>query len=310
MERNARIYVAGSNTFIGAAILKALQHRGYTNLIAEPTADWSLQSKAAVDAFFARNKPEYVFLVAGKSAGIMGNIKFPADLMLENLLIACHVIESARRYRVKKLLYLASSCCYPQRQSHLIKEEDLLTGPLEVTSECYSVAKIAGIKLVESYRSQFGSNFICGIPANIFGPGDDFTSEDSHVIGALIGRMQEAKEKRLSKLVIWGTGKPRREFIYVDDLADACNFIMEHYDEKEPINLGSGNAISIAELADMIKAVTGFKGDLFFDSSKPDGVPIKLLDSTKLKKLGWGPTFSFPDAIRFTYDWYCKHYRL
>ena len=233
----------------------------------------------------------------------------PADLMMDNLLIACNVIDSAYRHGVKKLLYLASSCCYPKHCSQPMKERELLTGTLEPTSEPYAVAKIAGLKLNQSYKKQYGADFICGISANIFGPDDDFSIEDSHVIGAIIRKIHEAKSRDLREVVIWGTGKPRREFIYVDDLANACIFIMRKYSDIEPINLGCGEDISIHELALLTKKVIDFKGKIIFDPSKPDGMPVKLLDSYKLKKMGWKPAWLFEKALCETYKGFLQKER-
>lgn len=300
METKNKIYVTGSKEFIGSSLINILKHSGYDNIIsldAEP----DLRDRASVDGFFALNRPEYVFLTAGKSAGIMGNTRMPADLMMDNLLIACNVIDSAYRHGVKKLFYLASSCCYPKHCAQPMKESDLLTGVMEPTSEPYAVAKIAGLKLIQSYRKQYGANFICGIAANVFGPGDDFSIEDSHVIGAVILKIHEAKLRDLKEVVIWGTGMPRREFIYVDDLADACIFVMRNYSDIEPVNLGCGEDASIRELSLLIKKAVGFKGNIIFDSSKPDGMLVKLLDSGKLKKMGWKPAWQFEKALRETY---------
>lgn len=306
MKRESCIYVAGGNSFIGAAIVNTLKRRGYLNILGVLNDDLDLRDRGCVDYFFAKRKPEYVFLVAGKSAGIAGNAKFPAELMLDNLLIECNIMDSAYRHGVKKFLYLASSCCYPKHCAQPMKESDLLTGALEPTNEPYAVAKIAGLKLAQSYRKQYNANFICGIPANVFGPGDDFRPEDSHVIAGLIRRMHEANINNLKKFVIWGTGKPKREFIYVDDLADACIFVMRNYDDIEPINLGSGETLSIKELALMLKKIIGFRKGLIFDSAKPDGMPAKVLNVHKLRKLGWRPHWVFRKALQKTYDWFVK----
>lgn len=300
METKNKIYVAGGNEFIGSAIVNILKRDEYDNIVS-PGIEPDLHDRASVDGFFAENKPEYVFLTAGKSAGIIGNTKMPAGLMIDNLLIACNVIDSAYRHGVKKLFYLASSCCYPKHCSQPMKESDLLTGILEPTSEPYAVAKIAGLKLTQSYKKQYGADFICGISANIFGPDDDFSIEDSHVIGALIRKIHDAKSRDLKEVVIWGTGKPRREFIYVDDLASACIFIMRKYSDIEPINLGYGEDISIHELALLIKRVIDFKGKIILEPSKPDGMPVKLLDSCKLKKMDWKPAWPFEKALAETY---------
>lgn len=308
METKSNIYITGGNEFIGSAIVNILRHDGYDNIV-NPGIERDLHDRASVDSFFAENKPEYVFLTAGKSAGIMGNTRMPADLMMDNLIISCNVIDSAYRHGVKKLLYLASSCCYPKYCSQPMKESDLLTGILESTSESYAVAKIAGLELAQSYKKQYGADFICGITANIFGPDDDFSIEDSHVIGAIIRKIHEAKSLDLKEVVIWGTGKPRREFIYIDDLADACIFVMRNYNDIEPINLGGDEDISIHELALLIKKVIDFKGKIIFDFSKPDGMPVKLLDSYKLKKMGWKPAWPFEKALVETYKGFLQKKR-
>lgn len=308
MKTKSKIYVTGGSEFIGSAVINILKRDGYENIVSlgiEP----DLRDRLSVDGFFAENKPEYVFLTAGRSAGIIGNTRMPADLMMDNLIIACNVIDSAYRYGVKKLLYLASSCCYPKYCSQPMKESDLLTGILEPTSEPYAVAKIAGLELTQSYKKQYGADFICGISANIFGPDDDFSIEDSHVIGALIRKIHEAKSRDLKEVMIWGTGKPRREFIYVDDLADACIFVMRNYNDIEPINLGCGDDISIYELSLLIKKVVDFKGKIIFDPSKPDGMPVKLLDLYKLKKMGWKPAWPFENALVETYKGFLQKKR-
>lgn len=306
MGKNDRIYVAGGRTLIGAAILRELERQGYSNIVGRPGEEPDLTDAALVEDFFARTTPDYVFLAAGKSGGIAANQKYPAELMLDNLLVECHVIHSAYRYGVKKLLYLASSCSYPKQCPQPMRVESLLTGPPEPTNEAYAVAKIAGIKLCQAYRQQYGANFIVGIPANTFGPGDDFSTEDSHVIPALIRKMHEAKERCLESVDIWGTGTPRREFIFADDLADACIFVMRKYDNAQPINLGGGSDLSIKELATLIKEVVGYPGELRFDTSKPDGTPLKALDSSKLKEMGWRSKTPFRSALSATYDWFLQ----
>jgi GDP-L-fucose synthase len=302
MNINSSIYVAGDNTLIGAAIQRALEKAGYCNIFSEKGED--LKNVTQIDTFFRERKPEFVFLAAGKTGGIAANIKYPAELMLDNLLIACNIIECAHRHGVKKLLYIASSCSYPRDCAQPIKEESLLTGLLEPTNDAYAIAKIAGIKLCQAYRSQYGSNFIVGIIANAFGPGDDFSEEDSHVVAALIRKMHEAKVNNRKQIEIWGTGNPRREFIFIDDLADACLFIMDNYDSPEPINLGSGTAFSIMDLAESIREVVGFNGAIVYDTSKPDGMPMKSLDSNKIRTLGWHPRFSLGEGLEITYKWY------
>lgn len=300
MERQARIYVAGGRTLIGSALLRQLRQQGYMGLIGgadEP----ALTDADQVETFFTETRPEYVFFAGARSGGIAANQRYPAELMLENLLAACHVISSAYRQRVKKLLYLASSCCYPRECPQPMRVESLLTGPLEPTNTAYAVAKLAGITLCHAYRQQYGANCIAVIPANVFGLGDDFSVEDSHVIPALIRKLHEAKALGLSSIELWGTGTPRRDFLFVDDLADACLFIMEHYNGPEPINVGGGVDLSIAELVEYIKEVVGYRGRISFDPSKPDGMPVKVLDSTRLSELGWKSRTSFHEALRVTY---------
>lgn len=304
MNINSSIYVAGGNTLIGAAIQRALGKSGYCNTFSEKGED--LRNVTQVDTFFRERKPEFVFLSAGKTGGIAANMKYPAELMLDNLLIACNIIECAHRHGVKKLLYLASSCSYPRDCAQPMKEESLLTGLLEPTNEAYAVAKIAGIKLCQAFRSQYGSNFIVGIPANAFGPGDDFSEEDSHVVAALIRKMHEAKVNNRIQVEVWGTGNPRREFIFIDDLADACLFIMDNYDEPGPINLGSDSAFSIRDLVETIREVVGFNGSIVYDTSKPEGMPTKSLDNNKIRALSWHSRFSLKEGLAITYEWYRK----
>jgi len=266
-----------------------------------------LRDASQVDAFFSHAAPEYVFLAAGRSGGIQANQDYPAELLLDNLLIECHVIHSACRHGVKKLLYLASSCSYPKDCPQPMKEGDLLSGPLEPTNEAYAVAKIAGIKLCQAYSRQYGVDFICAIPANVFGPWDDFSPGDSHVIAALLRRMHEAKTGGAAEIEIWGTGKPRREFIFTRELADACHFVMENYHDRAPINLGCGTALSIEELAGMVKEVVGYEGRLRFDPSKADGMPVKILDSSKLLGMGWRPCQDFRPSLEATYRWFLEN---
>jgi GDP-L-fucose synthase len=299
MWKDANIYVAGGQTLLGAALLRRLARHGCTRLCG-PEPD--LQRADEVDAFFARARPDFVFLAAGKSGGIAANQKYPADLIHDNLAVAVNVIEACHRHRVCKLLYLASSCSYPRICPQPMRVESLLAGPLEPTNEAYALAKLAGLKMCQAYRQQYGDRFIAGIPANSFGPGDDYSPEDSHVVGALIRRMHEAKCAGQAAVVIWGTGTPRREFLYVDDLADACLFVMEHYDEAEPINLGVGQDVSIRELASLIREVVGYDGDLEFDTSRPDGMPLKSLDGSELARLGWKPRTDLREALAATYQ--------
>lgn len=306
MNKNSCIFVAGGETLVGAVLLRQLEQQGYTNIAGKPGEEPELSNADQIDAFFARANPEYVFLVAGKSGGIGANQKYPADLMYDNLIIESNVIHAAYRYQTRKLLYLASSCCYPKQCPQPMKVESLLTGPLEPTNEAYALAKIAGIKLCQAYRKQYGADFTAGIPANIFGPGDDFSEEDSHVIGALIRKMHEAKLRCQDSVEIWGTGNARRDFIFADDLADSCIFIMQKYEANEPINLGTNNDFSIRELATLIKKITGYSGNLIFNSSKPDGMPLKALDTTRLIEMGWRSQTPFETALLSTYDWYLQ----
>ncbi len=301
--KNARIYVAGGGTLVGAALLRRLERHGYTNLVGVDSEP-QLTDATEVDRFFEKTGPDYVFLVAGKSGGIGANQKYPADLMLDNLLIEAYVIQSAHRHRTKKLLYLASSCSYPKDCLQPMQVESLLTGRLEPTNEAYAVAKIAGIVLCQAYCQQYGARFISGIPADAFGPGDNFNPEDSHVVAALIRKVHLAKEAGARTVEIWGTGSPRRELIFVDDLADACLFVMQGYDGPLPINIGSGFDMSIRELALLIKKIVGYPGKLHFDESKPDGMLLKTLDSSELRAMGWQPRTSLESSLAITYEWF------
>jgi GDP-L-fucose synthase len=303
MESRDKIYVAGADTLIGEAILRQLERQGYINIVGNEGEQTNLTDAAQVDAFFARTTPDYVFLAAGKSGGISANQEYPAEFMLDNLLVQCHIIHSAYRHRVKKLLYLASSCCYPKHCPQPMGVESLLTGPLETTSEAYAVAKVAGIKLCQAYSRQYGVDFIVGIPGNVFGPGDDFSLEDSHVLAALMSRMHEAKQNGTGFVDIWGTGTPRRDFIFADDLADACLFVMREYVDRQPINLGGGADLSIRELAELIQDVVGYAGELHFDTSKPDGMQLKILDWSPLKEMGWRPRTPLRVGLNATYEW-------
>ena len=308
MEKNAKIFVAGQDTLIGSAILRQLKRNGYVNLIWSDR-DVDLTDNAQVEAFFATYRPDYVFLAAGKSGGIRANQKYPAELMLNNLLVCSHVIHQSHCHQVKKLLYLASSCSYPKHSPQPMQVSSLWTGPLEPTNEAYAVAKLAGIKLCQAYHQQYGDNFITAIPANAFGLGDDFNLEDSHVIPALIHKLHEAKESKADCVEIWGTGNPRREFIFADDLADACLFIMDRYNESQPINLGGGEDVSIRQLAELIQSIVGFEGKLYFDATKPDGMPLKALDANELLELGWESQTSLQNAISSTYAYFLQSNR-
>ncbi len=304
MDRNDAIYVADGDTLIGAALLRQLAQGEWRRVHGGAGEEPDLTDSHAVDAFFERVRPSYVFVAAGKSAGISANQAYPADLMLHNLQVATHVIDAAHRFGARKLLYFSSSCVYPKHCAQPMRVEDLFTAPLEPTSESYALAKIAGMKLCDAYRRQYGAAFISGIVADVFGPGDDFRPEHAHVIGALMHRMHLARERREAVVEVWGTGAPRREFLYADDLADAAVFVMQQYDGPAPINLGGGVEVSIRDVAQAIKGIVGFEGELRFDTTKPDGMPRKLLDSGPLRSLGWTPGTPFPRALAETYQWF------
>jgi GDP-L-fucose synthase len=304
MNKDSKIYVAGSQTLIGSAILRQLEIQGYHNLLGSGALEPDLTDGMQVKDFFALHTPEYVFVAAGKSGGIRANQKYPAELMLDNLLAATHVIHQSYCYQVQKLLYLASSCSYPKHCPQPMKVSDLWTGNLESTNASYAVAKLAGIQLCQAYHQQYKSNFITAIPANAFGIGDDFSLDDSHVIPALIRKIHEAKENAMHQVEIWGTGTPRREFMFADDLANACIFVMQYYQDVKPINLGGGSDLSIAHLAEMIKTVVGYEGELYFDITKPDGMPLKALDATQLVNMGWRSQTSILDGISATYKYF------
>lgn len=306
MQKDVRIFVAGAKKAVGAATVKALEKAGYTGVFKGDEPD--LSDQGAVNRFFTEEHPQWVVLAAGKSGGISFNRKNPADLIYDNLMVEANVINAAHRIGAAKLLYLASSCSYPRLCEQPIKEEYLLTGSLEPTNQPYAVAKIAGIELCRAYRSQHGDRFMAAVPTNYFGPGDDFSPENSHVIGALIRRMHEARESGAPSVEIWGTGSPRREFIYSKDLGEACVFLLENHDSDELINIGTGYSLSIAELAEMIRDVVGYEGELTFDASKPDGMPVKELDASRLTAMGWKASTDFPDALKATYQWFLEQH--
>ena len=307
MKATSRVYVAGGDTLLGAALLERLQAAGHQNLVGLPPDEPDLTVAGQVEDFFAEARPDYVFVTAGKSGGIRANQTYPAELMLHNLLVTAHVLQSAHAQGVEKLLYLASSCCYPREAPQPLRVEALMTGPLEPTNEAYATAKLAGMKLCAGYRRQNGAAFITAIPANPFGPNDDFHPDRGHVIPALIHKLHEAKLRADPEVVLWGTGTPQREFIYSKDLADACLFVMKHYDEAEPLNLGGGAVLSIAEAAWAVTEVVGYEGRVCFDPSRTDGMSFKALDASKLRALGWQPATSFRTALEETYDWYLHH---
>jgi GDP-L-fucose synthase len=305
VERSTRIYVAGADTLIGAAIVTALRRDGYDVLDGAGEAD--ITRPSSIRQFFERRRPEHVIVAAGSSAGITGNQRFPADLIHDNLLVVTHVIHEAWQAGTRRLMFLASSCSYPKLAPQPMHPDSLLTGPLEPTSQSYAVAKLAGIQMCAAYSRQHGVEFFAAIPADAFGPGDDFSPEDSHVVAGLMRRMHEAKLAEAPSVDIWGSGQQRREFIYVDDLAGACAFAMHRYRGAGPLNLGGGRDMSIAELAHAIKDVVGFQGELRFDRSKPDGMPLKALDGSELAALGWRPSTPFLDALERTYLWFLNH---
>jgi GDP-L-fucose synthase len=295
------IFVAGADTLIGGAIVRQLRRKGCAQIVGDGAVAPDLTDAAAVEAFFAQTKPAQVFVAAGRSGGISANQKYPADLMLNNLQVITHVIAAAHRHGAAKLLYLASSCIYPRQCPQPMSVPALMAGPMEPTSGPYAMAKMAGVTLCQAYRRQHGAHFISGIPADVFGPGCKFNTEDSHVVPALMLKMHEAKKRGAASIEVWGTGSPRREFIYADDVADACLFVMDRYDDAEPINLGGGTDLSIREAAEAIRRVVGYAGELRFDTTKPDGAPLKRLDSGRLLAMGWRPATSFESGLEATY---------
>ena len=304
MNKTDRIYVAGHRGMVGSAIVRALEAEGFDNIITVTQAETDLTRQAGVDAFFENKKPDYVFLSAAKVGGIYANDTYPADFIRDNLLIQTNVIDAAYCNQVTKLLFLGSSCIYPKMANQPINESELLTGPLEPTNEWYAIAKIAGIKMCQAYRKQYGFNAISLMPTNLYGIGDNYHLENSHVIPALIRKFHEAKQNGDDIVEVWGTGKAMREFLDVDDLADAAIFLMKHYDDSEIVNVGTGEDVTIAELAGTVKSVTGFEGDISFDSSKPDGTPRKLLDVTKIHKLGWKHNIELRNGLEKAYRWF------
>ena len=308
MKKDAMIYIAGHRGLVGSAILRRLNQSGYENLITRTSRELDLRNQAEVDRFFARKQPEYVFLAAAKVGGILANSNYPAEFIYDNLLIQINVIHSAYKYGVKKLLFLGSSCIYPRECPQPMKEEYLLDGKLEPTNEPYAVAKIAGIKMCQAYNRQYGTNFISVMPTNIYGPNDNFDLESSHVLPALVRKFHEARLEQREEVVVWGSGRPRREFLFVDDLADACVFLMDNYNDNEIINIGTGKDITILELAGIVREVVGFQGRIVFDPSMPDGTPRKLLDVSRLKALGWEARTSLRDGIEKTYKWFKENH--
>jgi GDP-L-fucose synthase len=304
MEKNSKIYVAGHSGLVGSAIVRRLRRLGYENLVFRTSEELDLERQERVEAFFDQERPEYVFLAAAKVGGIWANSTYPAEFIYNNLMIETNIVHASYLFRTKRLLFLGSSCIYPKKCPQPMKEVYLLSGHLEPTNEPYAVAKIAGIKLCQAYNRQYGTRFISIMPTNLYGPGDNFDLKTSHVLPALIRKFHEAKTNSDRSVEIWGTGAPRREFLYVDDLADACLFLMNHYEEDDIINVGVGKDRSIRELAELVGEIVGFEGDLRFDHSKPDGTPLKLLDVSRLTALGWQARTPLREGIKRAYQWY------
>jgi len=306
MRRDAKIYVAGHNGLVGSALVRQLKKQGYTNILCRTRQEVDLTDQRQTYELFEQEKPEYVFLAAAKVGGIEANRTLPAEFSYINQMIQCNVIHAAYLYGVKKLLFLGSSCIYPKMAPQPIKEEYLLTGPLEPTNEAYALAKINGLKMCQYYKTQYGCDFISCMPTNLYGPGDNFDLKTSHVLPALLRKIHEAKEQDKPYVEIWGTGKPRREFMYVDDMAGACVFLMEHYDGMEHVNIGTGEDISIRELAESICEAVGYRGELKFNTHMPDGTPRKLLDVSKLHEMGWRHTTELREGIKKSYRYYLE----
>jgi GDP-L-fucose synthase len=307
MNPDSSIFIAGHRGLVGSAIVRRLHAAGFRNLVLRDRSELNLTRQAAVEDFFADARPEYVFFAAAKVGGILANDSFPAEFLQDNLVIQTNIIDAAYRNGTRKLLFLGSSCIYPKHAPQPMPEDCLLTGPLEPTNEWYAIAKIAGLKMCQAYRRQYGFNAISAMPTNLYGPGDNFSLKSSHVLPALLRKVHEAKEAGAAEVEVWGTGKPRREFLHVDDLADACFFLMQSYDGDGWVNVGWGRDETIGELADTIRRVVGFTGELRFDTSKPDGTPRKLLDTTRLTALGWSPKIGLEAGIRSTYEWFLNN---
>jgi GDP-L-fucose synthase len=305
MKKTSRIYVAGHTGLIGSALLRLLKEQSFTHIITRTHKALDLTNQPAVDRFFAKEKPEYIFLAAARVGGIHANKTYPADFIYQNLMIQTNVLDCALKHKTKKLLNLSSSCIYPKKCKQPMKEEYLFSGDIEETNDAYGMAKLAGIKMCQAYRRQYGANFISAIPANVYGPGDHF-DENGHVLAALLGKFHTARKSNKKSVTLWGTGKPKREFLYVDDAADGCLFLMKKYSGAETINLGIGRETSITQLAKLIQSTVGYIGSTSFDTSKPDGNPRRLLDSSRIHALGWQANVSLEDGLQRTYDWYCK----
>lgn len=307
MDKNDKIYVAGHRGLVGSAIVRMLTNQGYSNLLVRTSSELDLTQQRDVQDFFAEEKPDYVILAAAKVGGILANDTYPAEFIYNNLMIEANVIHASYLNNVKKLLALGSTCIYPKYAEQPMKEECLLSGPLEPTNEWYAVAKIAGIKMCQAYQRQYGCRFISAMPTNLYGPGDNFDLKNSHVLPAMLARFHHAKISNIPEVKIWGTGKPRREFLHVDDMAEACMFLMQNYEEPEIVNIGTGEDITIKNLAEIVKTIVGYEGEIRLDETKPDGTPRKLVDTTKINKLGWTYTIGLKDGISTAYEWYLNN---
>ncbi len=308
LQKDEAIFVAGHRGMVGSAIDRSLKRNGFTRVLGRSRAELDLLDRSAVRAFYEKERPGVVIVAAAKVGGILANWEQPVEFLLQNLTIQNNLIEGAADFGVRKLLFLGSSCIYPKMAPQPIREESLLTGPLEPTNDAYAIAKIAGIKLCQSYARQFGINFISAMPTNLYGPHDNYDPRHSHVLPALIRKVHDAKTSGADSITVWGSGNPRREFLYTDDLADACLFLLEHYDQPEPVNIGCGEDVTIRELAEIICETLGFGGRLEFDASKPDGTPRKLLDISKIKSLGWSPKIALREGIADAYRWFRENY--
>jgi GDP-L-fucose synthase len=308
MDTSEKIFVAGHRGLVGSAIVRKLEAEGFRNVITRGRRELDLRNEAAVKEFFAREKPEVVVLAAAKVGGIKANNDYPVEFLLENLAIQNNVVSAAHENNARKLLFLGSSCIYPKHAPQPIPEDALLSGKLEPTNDAYAIAKIAGIKLCQAYAREYGETYISAMPTNLYGPGDNFDLNSSHVLPALMRKAHEAKVNGARELVVWGTGQPRREFLHVDDMASACLFLLRNYDSPEIVNVGCGEDVTIRELAELVCEVVGFEGELTFDASKPDGTPRKLLDVSRLSALGWRPGISLRDGVASTYEWFLEHH--
>lgn len=307
MEKSGKIFVAGHRGLVGSACVRSLSAKGFTNIVVRTRSELDLLNQAQVNEFFRKERPDYIILAAAKVGGILFNQQFQADFLYENLMTSANVLHAAAENGAKKLLFLGSSCIYPKLAPQPIHEDSLLTGPLEPSNEGYALAKIAGLKLCEKYRTQYGRDFISVMPTNLYGPGDNFHPSHSHVIPGMMRRFHEAKVKQLPEVVVWGSGTPKREFLHVDDLAEAVSVLMQRYSDPQTINVGTGVDVTIRELAECVKSVVGYEGKITLDASKPDGTPRKVLDVNRISNLGWRPTYTLQDGLAMTYKWALEH---